>query len=107
MDWLIRTRSLGFSSCYAAKIKKKARIEHRQISYYCLPASRQLSRRPLSRPILFSCSHTLFIRLEHGVYNLSRVREAAIKRYTAFQIPWVWMQETGFITQVHPPLKNL
>lgn len=23
MDWLIRTRSLGFSSCYAAKIKKK------------------------------------------------------------------------------------
>ncbi|CAA6665840.1 unnamed protein product [Spirodela intermedia] len=42
----------------------------------------------------------LLEKLEHGVYNLSRVREAAIKRYTAFQIPWVWMQETGFITQI-------
>ncbi|MQL77180.1 hypothetical protein Taro_009591 [Colocasia esculenta] len=42
----------------------------------------------------------LFEKLEHGVYNLSRVREAAIKRYKAFQIPWEWMQDTGYITQI-------
>jgi hypothetical protein len=43
--------------------------------------------------------------LEHGVYNLARVRDAATSRYTRFQIPWEWMkQDTGIVSQVtlHP-----
>lgn len=40
-------------------------------------------------------------RLEHGVYNLARVRDAATSRYTRFQIPWEWMkQDTGIVSQV-------
>lgn len=39
-------------------------------------------------------------RLEHGVYNLSRMRESASTRYKVFQIPMGWMEETGFATQV-------
>lgn len=39
-------------------------------------------------------------RLEHGVYNLSRIRESATKRYRGFQIPVDWMLETGIVSQV-------
>lgn len=39
-------------------------------------------------------------RLEHGIYNLSRMRESATKRYKVFQIPIEWMMDTGFVTQV-------
>lgn len=42
-----------------------------------------------------------FDRLEHGVYNLARVRDAATSRYTRFQIPWEWMkQDAGIVSQV-------
>ncbi|EOY28047.1 Tetratricopeptide repeat-like superfamily protein isoform 2 [Theobroma cacao] len=37
--------------------------------------------------------------LEHGVYNLSRMRESATKRYKGFQIPMDWMLETGIVSQ--------
>lgn len=39
-------------------------------------------------------------RLEHGVYNLSRMRESAAKRYKGFQIPMDWMLENGIVSQV-------
>jgi hypothetical protein len=40
-------------------------------------------------------------RLEHGVYNLARVRDAATSRYARFQIPSEWMQQdTGVVSQV-------
>lgn len=39
-------------------------------------------------------------RLEHGIYNLSRMRESATKRYKVFQIPIAWMLDTGFVAQV-------
>ncbi|XP_071707792.1 protein INCREASED PETAL GROWTH ANISOTROPY 1 [Rutidosis leptorrhynchoides] len=42
----------------------------------------------------------LFEKLEHGVYNLSRMRESASTRYKVFQIPMGWMQESGFVTQI-------
>ncbi|KAL7606470.1 hypothetical protein Lser_V15G16350 [Lactuca serriola] len=42
----------------------------------------------------------LFEKLEHGVYNLSRMRESASTRYKVFQIPMGWMEETGFATQI-------
>lgn len=48
----------------------------------------------------YYCILMLFFRLEHGVYNLSRMREAMTKRYKGFQMPWEWMLETGFVSQV-------
>ncbi|CAN4078822.1 unnamed protein product [Withania somnifera] len=42
----------------------------------------------------------LFDKLEHGIYNLSRMRESATKRYKVFQIPIEWMLDTGFVTQI-------
>jgi Wiskott-Aldrich syndrome protein len=45
--------------------------------------------------------------LEHGVYNLARVRDAATSRYTRFQIPWEWMkQDTGIVSQVTLPRRG-
>ncbi|XP_060193316.1 protein INCREASED PETAL GROWTH ANISOTROPY 1 [Lycium barbarum] len=42
----------------------------------------------------------LFEKLEHGIYNLSRIRESATKRYKVFQIPIEWMLDNGFVTQI-------
>ncbi|KAL3624855.1 hypothetical protein CASFOL_031523 [Castilleja foliolosa] len=42
----------------------------------------------------------LFEKLEHGVYNLSRMRESGTKRYKVFQIPMNWMMDTGYVTQI-------
>lgn len=38
--------------------------------------------------------------MEHGVYNLSRMRESATKRYKVYQIPMNWMLDTGYVSQV-------
>ncbi|XP_042479341.1 protein CHUP1, chloroplastic-like [Macadamia integrifolia] len=42
----------------------------------------------------------LLEKLEHGVYNLSRMREPATNRYKVFNIPSEWMLETGFVSQI-------
>ncbi|CAL5412337.1 unnamed protein product [Camellia sinensis] len=42
----------------------------------------------------------LFEKLEHGIYNLSRVRESATKRYNVFHIPTNWMLDTGYVSQI-------
>ncbi|KAL2524250.1 protein CHUP1 [Abeliophyllum distichum] len=42
----------------------------------------------------------LFEKLEHGVYNLSRMRESAAKRYKAFHIPMDWMLDKGYQNQI-------
>jgi len=39
-------------------------------------------------------------RLEHGIYNISRMRESATKRYKVFQIPVDWMLDSGYVSQV-------
>ncbi|XP_059439826.1 protein CHUP1, chloroplastic isoform X2 [Corylus avellana] len=39
----------------------------------------------------------LFEKLEHGIYNLSRMRESATKRYKVFHIPTDWMLDAGYI----------
>ncbi|CAL9097851.1 unnamed protein product [Musa textilis] len=43
---------------------------------------------------------SLLDKLEQGVYNLSRAREATTKRYKGFGIPWEWMLESGYINQI-------
>ncbi|VFQ89072.1 unnamed protein product [Cuscuta campestris] len=42
----------------------------------------------------------LFEKLEHGVYNLSRMRETASNRYRLFHIPMDWMLDTGYASQM-------
>ncbi|XP_050368605.1 protein CHUP1, chloroplastic [Argentina anserina] len=42
----------------------------------------------------------LLEKLEHGVYNLSRMRESATKRYKVYQIPTNWMLDTEFVSQI-------
>ncbi|XAR59233.1 hypothetical protein NMG60_11014955 [Bertholletia excelsa] len=44
--------------------------------------------------------HALFEKLEHGVYNLSRMRESAAKRYNLLLIPTDWMLDTGYVSQI-------
>ncbi|KAL9236826.1 hypothetical protein vseg_011452 [Gypsophila vaccaria] len=43
---------------------------------------------------------TLLEKLEHGVYNLSRLRESATNRFKSFHIPVDWMLDTGFVSQI-------
>ncbi|KAL3851374.1 hypothetical protein ACJIZ3_013256 [Penstemon smallii] len=43
---------------------------------------------------------SLFEKLEHGVYNLSRMRESASNRYKVFKIPMNWMMDTGYVSQI-------
>ncbi|CDO96759.1 unnamed protein product [Coffea canephora] len=42
----------------------------------------------------------LFDKVEHGVYNLSRMRESATNRYKGFHIPMEWMLDTGYVSQI-------
>lgn len=42
----------------------------------------------------------LFEKLEHCVYNLSRMRESATNRYKGFHIPMDWMLDTGYVNQI-------
>ncbi|KAL3617050.1 hypothetical protein CASFOL_039444 [Castilleja foliolosa] len=43
---------------------------------------------------------SLFEKLEHGVYNLSRMRESSAERYKSFHIPVNWMLDTGYVSQI-------
>jgi len=45
---------------------------------------------------VFKCCN----RLEHGVYNISRMRESATKRFKVFQIPVDWLLDSGYATKV-------
>ncbi|KAJ7947062.1 protein CHUP1, chloroplastic-like [Quillaja saponaria] len=49
----------------------------------------------------------LLEKLEHCVYNLSRMRESATKRYKVFQIPMHWMLDTGYVSQIKLASVNL
>ncbi|XP_042409171.1 protein CHUP1, chloroplastic-like isoform X1 [Zingiber officinale] len=42
----------------------------------------------------------LLEKLEQAVYNLSRVRDNATKRYKGFGIPCEWMQDCGYLSQI-------
>ena len=49
---------------------------------------------------VFSLKKYGYCRLEHGVYNISRMRESAAKRYKVFQIPVDWLLDSGYASQV-------
>ncbi|KAK6917672.1 hypothetical protein RJ641_018423 [Dillenia turbinata] len=79
-------REAAFGYCDLKKVESEASSFRDDLRQPCGPALKKMQ--------------ALFEKLEHGVYNLSRMRESATKRYKGFQIPMDWMQETGFVSQI-------
>ncbi|KAM6551281.1 hypothetical protein CsatB_001089 [Cannabis sativa] len=66
---------------------------------------RDNSRQPCSSAL--KKMQALFEKLEHGVYNLSRMRESGTKKYKSFRIPTDWMLDSGYVTQIKLASVNL
>ncbi|XP_021907805.1 protein CHUP1, chloroplastic isoform X2 [Carica papaya] len=78
-------REAAFSYCDLKKLESEASSFRDDTRQPCAPALKKMQ--------------ALLEKLEHGVYNLSRMRESAAKRYKGFQIPMDWMLETGIVSQ--------
>ncbi|CAI8618318.1 unnamed protein product [Vicia faba] len=79
-------REAAFGYCDLKKLESEAssfRDDPRQL---CGPALKKMQ--------------TLFEKLEHGVYNISRMRESATKRFKVFQIPIDWLLDSGYATKI-------
>ncbi|KAK9268168.1 hypothetical protein L1049_010610 [Liquidambar formosana] len=79
-------REAAFGYCDLKKLESEASSFRDDARQHCGPALKKMQ--------------ALFEKLEHGVYNLSRMRESATKRYKLFRIPMDWMLETGFVSQI-------
>ncbi|KAK0578827.1 hypothetical protein LWI29_016705 [Acer saccharum] len=79
-------REAAFGYCDLKKVVSEATSFRDDARQPCGPALKKMQ--------------ALFEKLEHGVYNLSRMRESAAKRYKGFQIPMEWMLETGIVSQI-------
>ncbi|KAK9092899.1 hypothetical protein Syun_027810 [Stephania yunnanensis] len=78
-------REAAFGYCDLKKLESEA------------SSFRDDSRQP-SSPALKKMQ-SLLEKLEQGVYNLSRMRESATKKYKGFHIPTEWLLETGLVSQ--------
>ncbi|KAK9085501.1 hypothetical protein Sjap_025912 [Stephania japonica] len=58
------------------------------------------SRQPCSPAPALKKMQSLLEKLEHGAYNLSRMKESATKKYKGFHIPTEWLLETGLVSQI-------
>ncbi|XVF27519.1 hypothetical protein REPUB_Repub14bG0114800 [Reevesia pubescens] len=79
-------REAAFGYCDLKKLESEASLFRDDARQPCGPALKKMQ--------------ALLEKLEHGVYNLSRMRESATKRYKGFQIPMDWMLETGIMSQI-------
>ncbi|XWS15822.1 hypothetical protein CRYUN_Cryun34aG0034700 [Craigia yunnanensis] len=79
-------REAAFGYCDLKKLESEASLFSDDTRQPCGPALKKMQ--------------ALLEKLEHGVYNLSRMREFATKRYKGFQIPMNWMLETGIVSQI-------
>lgn len=80
----LREAAFGFSDL--KKLESEVSSFRDDPRQHCAPALKKMQ--------------ALFEKLEHGVYNLSRMRESAANRYKGFQIPMDWMMDTGYVTQI-------
>ncbi|KAM0048907.1 putative protein CHUP1 [Helianthus debilis subsp. tardiflorus] len=89
-DWPERKadalREAAFGYCDLKKLESEASSFRDDPRQPCAPALKKMQG--------------LFEKLEHGVYNLSRMRESSSSRYKVFQIPMDWMLETGLVAQI-------
>ncbi|XP_057493857.1 protein CHUP1, chloroplastic-like isoform X2 [Actinidia eriantha] len=76
-------REAAFGYCDLKKLVSEASSFRDGPRHPCSPALKKMQ--------------ALFEKLEHGVYNLSRMRESSTKRYSVFHIPTGWMLDTEFI----------
>ncbi|XP_057420205.1 protein CHUP1, chloroplastic [Lotus japonicus] len=79
-------REAAFAYCDLKKLESEAssfRDDPRQL---CGPALKKMQ--------------TLFEKLEHGLYNISRMRESSTKKYKVFHIPVDWMLDNGYVNQI-------
>ncbi|GMI77660.1 INCREASED PETAL GROWTH ANISOTROPY 1 [Hibiscus trionum] len=76
----------AFGYCDLKKLESEAALFRDDARQPCGPALRKMQ--------------ALLEKLEHGVYNLSRMRESAANRYKRFHIPIDWMLETGIVSQI-------
>ncbi|KAJ4846877.1 hypothetical protein Tsubulata_011884 [Turnera subulata] len=79
-------REAAFGYCDLKKLESEASSFRDDARQPCGPALKKMQ--------------ALLEKLEHGVYNLSRMRESATKRYKGFRIPMDWMLETGIVSQI-------
>ncbi|PSS29071.1 hypothetical protein CEY00_Acc06568 [Actinidia chinensis var. chinensis] len=79
-------REAAFGYCDLKKLVSEASSFRDGPRHPCSPALKKMQ--------------ALFEKLEHGVYNLSRMRESSTKRYSVFHIPTDWMLDTGFVSQI-------
>ncbi|KAL4291498.1 hypothetical protein GQ457_14G009350 [Hibiscus cannabinus] len=78
-------REAAFGYCDLKKLESEAALFRDDARQPCGPALKKMQ--------------ALLEKLEHGVYNLSRMRESAANRYKGFHIPMDWMLETGIVSQ--------
>ncbi|KAJ6999974.1 hypothetical protein D5086_008153 [Populus alba] len=79
-------REAAFGYCDLKKLEAEASLFRDNPRQPCGPALKKMQ--------------ALLEKLEHGVYNLSRMRESATMRYKGFQIPTDWMLETGIVSKI-------
>ncbi|MED6195223.1 hypothetical protein PIB30_035920 [Stylosanthes scabra] len=79
-------REAAFGYCDLKKLEHEASSFRDDPRQPCGPALKKMQ--------------ALFDKLEHGVYNISRMRESATKRYKVFGIPVHWMLDSGFVSQI-------
>ncbi|KAF8029493.1 hypothetical protein BT93_E2026 [Corymbia citriodora subsp. variegata] len=79
-------REAAFGYCDLKKLASEASSFRDDPRQTCGPALKKMQ--------------ALLEKLEHGVYNLSRMRESAGKRYRGFQIPMEWMLDNGIVSQM-------
>ncbi|XP_027346783.1 protein CHUP1, chloroplastic [Abrus precatorius] len=79
-------REAAFGYCDLKKLESEASSFRDDPRHLCGPALKKMQ--------------TLLEKLEHGVYNISRMRESATKRYKIFQIPVDWMLDSGSASQI-------
>ncbi|CAK7350437.1 unnamed protein product [Dovyalis caffra] len=79
-------REAAFGYCDFKKLESEASLYRDDSRQPCGPALKKMQ--------------ALLEKLEHGVYNLSKMRESATMRYKGFQIPTDWMLETGMVSQI-------
>ncbi|KAE8689448.1 phospholipase A1-IIgamma-like [Hibiscus syriacus] len=79
-------REAAFGYCDIKKLESDASLFRDDPRQPCAPALKKMQ--------------ALLEKLEHGVYNLSRMRESAANRFKGFHIPTDWMLETGIVCQM-------
>ncbi|KAF9609472.1 hypothetical protein IFM89_016471 [Coptis chinensis] len=79
-------REAAFGYCDLKKLESETVSFSDDLRQHCGPALKKMQG--------------LLEKLEHGAYNLSRMRESATKKYKSFNIPTNWMLDNGFVTQI-------